>query len=380
MIVDQGFDSMEGSSGDDWTYPYPMEREKGIEAYQAMITAEQYQRRSSKGELDDLAHKYSVDGESPVLELEIITAQEQSEEVTKYEMARADGGVLPEWQAGAHLDIVVAPEYLRQYSMSGNPANRHSYQIGVLREDKGRGGSALLHRIFGTGRKVFVFKPINHFPLHETATKSYLMGGGIGITPMIAMAHRLHTISADFELHYSGRSRSTMGFIDDVQGFAWADRVTLHVSDEGTRADFATLFGKPSTGTHVYTCGAELYMFSVMDAATRAGVLEDNRHLEYFSVPEVPEYENHEFVLKLAKSGKQLCVPADRSIADVLVDSGLNIDIKCRDGLCGVCQCALVSGDVEHRDFVLSKSQREKTIITCQSRASEADGVIEIDL
>ena len=264
--------------------------------------------------------------------------------------------------------------------MSGNPADRHCYQIGVLREDRGRGGSALLHRIFNQGRKVFVSKPVNHFPLYESATKSYLLGGGIGITPMIAMAHRLHTLGANFELHYSGRSRSTMGFIEDILSFPWASRVTLHISDEGTRADLATLFGKPSTGTHVYTCGAEPYMLSVMDAAQRAGIHQDNRHLEYFTVPEVPDYENHEFIIRLVKSGKELRIPADRSVADVLVDSGFNIDIKCADGLCGVCQCVLVSGEVEHRDFVLSRSQRENNIITCQSRASKADGLIEIDL
>lgn len=363
-----------------YPYPYPMEREKGIEAYQALITAEQYKLGSSRDDAGDLAHKYTVDGESPVLELVITGIEAQADDVTKYELARPDGGPLPQWQAGAHLDIVVAPEYLRQYSMSGNPANRYRYQIGVLREDKGRGGSALLHRIFNNGRKVFVSNPINHFPLFENAAKSYLLGGGIGITPMIAMAHRLHTLGADFELHYSGRSRNTMGFIDDILGFPWADRVTLHISDEGTRADLAILFGKPPADTHVYTCGAEPYMQSVMDAAQRAGVPEDNRHLEYFSIPEVPDYENHEFVVKLVKTGRELRVPANRSVADVLVDNGFKIDIKCSDGLCGVCQCGLVSGDVEHRDFVLSRSQREHNIITCQSRASKADGIIEIDL
>lgn len=363
-----------------YPYPYPMDREKGIAAYEALITAEQYQEKLKNGELDGIAHKYKLDTDSPVLELKIISAVPQSSNVIKYEFARADGGELPTWQAGAHLDIVVAPEYLRQYSMCGNPAERNSYQIGVLREDQGRGGSTLMHRIFSTGRKVFVAKPVNHFPLHESASKSYLFGGGIGITPMIAMAHRLHSISADFEIHYSGRSRNTMGFIDDMLGFPWADRFTLHVSDEGTRADLLALLHNPPTGTHVYTCGAEPYMQSVMDTAEQVGVPEDHRHLEYFSVPDVPDYENHEFVLKLVKSGKQIIVPSDQSAADVLVENGISIDIKCADGLCGVCQCGLVSGDVEHRDFVLSKTQQQTAFITCQSRATQPKGVVELDL
>ena len=101
-------------------------------------------------------------------------------------------------EAGADQEIVVAPEFLRQYSMSGDADDRSKYQIGVLREDLGRGGSKLLHRIFSKGRKIFISKPINHFPLVKDATKSFLMGGGIGITPMIAMAHELHAAGADF--------------------------------------------------------------------------------------------------------------------------------------------------------------------------------------
>jgi len=121
-------------------------------------------------------------------------------------------------------------------------------------------------------------------------------------------------------------------------------------------------------------------MNAVLDSAKLAGIPEENRHLEFFSVPEVPEYENHPFKLKLVQSGKTFDVPDDQSPAEVLQQNGYPIDIKCSDGLCGVCQCALVSGDVEHRDFVLSKKQRESLVILCQSRAAEADGVMEIDL
>ena len=132
-------------------------------------------------------------GDAPVIRVEVTKAERMSNDVTKYEFASLDGSELPPWTAGAHLDIVVAPEFLRQYSMSGDPGNRSIYQIGVLRENDGRGGSKLMHRIFSKGRKIFISKPINHFELDETASKTYLMGGGIGITPMIAFAHRLHS-------------------------------------------------------------------------------------------------------------------------------------------------------------------------------------------
>ena len=107
---------------------------------------------------------------------------------------------------------------------------------------------------------------------------------------------------------------------------------------------------------------------------------EHERHIEYFNVPELPEYENHPFKLKLAKSGRVLDVPADKTATDVLTENGVHIDVKCSDGICGVCKCGLVDGEAEHRDFVLSKSQQKDSIILCQSRAAKPNGEITVDL
>ncbi len=362
-----------------WPYPFPMDREKGIEAYQALVTAEEYQERLGRGE-DRLVHRYPGYDDAPVIRVEVSKAQRMTPDVTKYEFRAVDGSDLPEWTAGAHLDIVVAPEFLRQYSMSGDPADRSKYQIGVLREDVGRGGSKLMHRIFSEGRKVFISKPINHFPLVEAASRTFLMGGGIGITPMIAMAHRLHRIGAEFELHYSARSPETAGYLDDLKAVPWSEHVFLHFSTDGSRADLDRVLAGCQEGWHVYTCGPERYMNSVIQAAEKQGFPEDARHLEYFSVPEVPDWVNHPFTLRLARSGRELMVPADRTATDVLAENGIHVDVKCSDGICGVCKCGLISGEVEHRDFVLSKKQRETAIILCQSRALNEGGVVEVDL
>ncbi|OIQ37227.1 MAG: NAD-binding oxidoreductase [Roseobacter sp. MedPE-SW] len=363
-----------------WPYPFPMDREAGIEAYQQMITAEEYKSRRAKGETGDWDHQYSSDVDSPVLAVRVSKVEAMSPDVTKYEFESLDGALLPEWSAGAHLDIVVAPEYLRQYSMSGDPADRSKYQIGVLREDAGRGGSQLLHRIFAEGRKIFISKPINHFPLEEGAAKSFLMGGGIGVTPMIAMAHRLHALGREFELHYSISNRAGAGYLQDLAAMPWSDRVQIHVSADGSRADLDHLLSGYVPGQHVYTCGPDRYMEGVMQAAARQGFPEEARHLEYFSVPELPEYENHPFTLKLARTGRELLVPGDKTATDVLLENGVQIDVKCSDGICGVCKCGLLSGEVEHRDFVLSKAQRNDAVILCQSRAAAKDGIIEVDL
>ena len=364
-----------------WPYPFPMDREAGIAAYEAMISADEYQARLAQGD-SSVVHRYQVPSqeEAPVIRVALSKVDAMSTDVTKYEFSALDGAPLPEWTAGAHLDVLIAPEFLRQYSMSGNPRDRSTYQIGVLREDEGRGGSALMHRIFNEGRTVFVSKPINHFELVEDAAKTFLMGGGIGITPMIAFAHRLHALGADFEMHYCASVKQQAGFLEDLKAVPWADHVHFHFSDQGTRADLDQVLAGYQDNWHVYTCGPDRFMDGVLNAATRQGFPDSACHLEYFSVPEQPEYENHDFVLRLARSGKELLVPHDQTAADVLNANGYHVDVKCSDGICGVCKCGLIDGDVEHRDFVLSNKQRENTIILCQSRAAEPDGVIELDL
>ena len=364
-----------------YPFPAPMDREAGIKAYQEMLTPEQYQSRLAQGDDKNLAHKYVMpEGPSPVLRVVISKVEKMTDEVIKYEFSSQTGAVLPAFEAGAHIDVVVAPEYFRQYSLSGNPADNSKYQIGVLKEEEGRGGSKLLHDIFIEGRRVFISRPVNHFPLLEESKHSFLMAGGIGITPMIAMAHRLHTLERNFELHYSCRNREVAGFLDDMAGFPWADKVHLHFSSENTRADLDALLSHYEEGYHLYTCGPGRYMKAVLEAGARQHWPEHALHKEYFSIPDAPEYENHPFTIKLANSGQLIEVPADCSAAETLIKAGIHVDVKCSDGLCGVCRCGLISGEVEHRDYVLSMAQRHDNIITCQSRAKEPGGEIMLDL
>ena len=186
-----------------WPYPFPMDREAGIKAYKELLSAGEYKARLAKGDTEGLAHRLPAFADAPVVMAKVSLVEKMTDEVTKFEFTSWNGEPLPEWTAGGHLDVVITPDLLRQYSMSGDPSDTSRYQIGVLREDEGRGGSKMMHRIFNEGRRVFISKPVNHFHLEENAVKTFLMGGGIGITPMIAFAHRLHTIGRDFEMHYS---------------------------------------------------------------------------------------------------------------------------------------------------------------------------------
>lgn len=361
-----------------WPYPDPMSREAGINAHAALLSADEHRKRTDAGETGHL-HLYSAGAGTPVLDLKVTAVQMLSENVTLYDLAHPDGADLPRWRAGAHLDLVVAPEYLRPYSLLGDPADRSRYQIAVLREDAGRGGSTLLHRIFTIGRRVFVSAPVNHFPLVEDARHTLLFGGGIGITPMIAFAHRLHTLGQSFDLHYSAPSRASAPFVDLLGNTPWADRVHLHLSDENTRADMVALIGKATSGTHVYTCGPALYMQAVVDAGHLHNLPDTSLHLEYFAAPTQPDAINHPFTLRLP-NGRAIPVAADQTASDALIAADIKLDIKCADGICGVCKCTLLSGRVEHRDFVLSAAQRETSIILCQSRAADPGGILEIEL
>ncbi|MCW5629632.1 MAG: 4Fe-4S dicluster domain-containing protein [Rhodoferax sp.] len=371
--------------------PYPVtfvaNRDEGIERYRSLLTPEQHKARIAAGDTEALVPPFTMPaGEPPVFPVRLQRRQEMAEGVAKYEFTALDGAPLPPFDAGAHIDVVIAPEYQRQYSLAGDPADTSRYVLGVLREgpeNGGRGGSALMHRAFREGRTVFITKPTNHFPLHEDAPLSLLFAGGIGVTPMIAMAHRLHALGRPFVLHYSAASRKTAGFLDDLAQVPWKDKVQYHFKDEGARADLPALMPPYVAGAHVYTCGAPRYMDGVFEAGAARGWPEQALHREYFSVPDADAWVNHAFTLRLRVSGKTLEVPADRSATDVLARAGFRIDTKCSDGLCGVCATpydAGASGEIEHRDFVLSRKEREHKIILCCSRAKEAGGELVVDL
>ncbi len=370
-------------------YPVPFvaNREEGIARYRALLTPQQHRARIAAGETEGLVPRFAMPaGEPPVFPVRLQRREEMADGVAKYEFSALDGAPLPPFDAGAHIDIVIAPEYQRQYSLAGDPADRSKYVLGVLREPPesgGRGGSALMHRAFREGRTVFISRPTNHFPLVEDASMSLLFAGGIGVTPMIAMAHRLHALGRPFVLHYSAASRNTAGFLRDLAQAPWQDRVHTHFKDEGARANLPALMPPYAAGMQVYTCGAPRYMDGVFEAAVARGWPEEAMHREYFSVPEAEAWVNHAFTLRLARTGRTFEIPADRSATDVLARAGIKVDTKCSDGLCGVCATpydAGASGAIEHRDFVLGRKEREHKVILCCARTKEAGGVMVVDL
>jgi ferredoxin-NADP reductase len=302
-----------------------------------------------------------------------------SADVVRFELAMPDGSDLPPFTAGAHVDVVIAPEYQRQYSLAGDPADRSRYVLGVQREPSGRGGSLLMTRVFRPGRRVFVSAPRNHFPLDERAGLSLLMGGGIGITPMLTMAHRLHALGRGFALHYSVRGAAP--FWPEIAAASWAGRAHLHDSTAGGRADLAALIPAWQPGFRLYACGGAAYMDGVFAAARAAGWPDEALAREFFAVPEAPPHVDHPFTLRLAASGREVAVAAGQPATEALEAAGIRVPQKCRDGICGVCAVPHL-GDtaIEHRDYVLSAQERGRRIVLCCSRPAAADATLTVDL
>ena len=361
--------------------PVPMDREKGIEAHRALLSPGEHKIRLARGETENLVPQFQMPGgPPPVIPVEVADVVKMTEGISKYELIATDGDSLPEFEAGAHIDVCVAPEYIRQYSLAGDPEDHSRYVIGVLREDGGRGGSKLMHRIFEKGRKLFISRPVNHFQLDENADHSLLVAGGIGVTPIIAMAHRLHALGKSFELHYCARYREQSGFTNELQEVFWTSNVHYHFSSEGGRADFNRLLENYRKGMHLYTCGPAHFMDELLNTGERLGWPDDAMHREYFSVPETDDWSNNEFNIEVKSLGKILRVTEDKNITDVLAEHGIHIETKCSEGICGVCACSYSGGEVEHRDYVLGKTDRETKLTTCCSRAGREDGLIVLDL
>jgi len=364
-------------------YPvaFPVNREEGIARYRALLTPHEYKARLARGETEGLAPPFCMpEGPPPVIPLVLKKREEMTPDIARFELVSPEGAELPAFDAGAHVDVVIAPEYLRQYSLAGDPGDRSRYVLGVLREPAGRGGSVLMHRAFREGRRVFVSPPRSHFNLDEQASYSLLFAGGIGVTPLLTMAHRLHALGREFELHYSVARRASAGFVDDLESAPWSQRVRWHVKSEGGRARLDELIPRHRAGWHLYTCGPARYMEGVLAAARAQGWPEEALHFEYFAVPEPPEYVNHPFVLRLARDGRRLEVAADKAATEVLAEAGIPIDTKCSDGICGVCATPYLSGEVEHRDYVLSAKERAHKMVLCCSRARRSGDEITVDL
>ena len=301
-----------------------------------------------------------------------------ADDVIALTLVDPDGDELPPWTPGAHVDLILQEGLVRQYSLCSSPGDSRTIRLGILLSPDSRGGSRFVHEQLSVGSTVRVRGPRNHFPL-VAAPRYVFIGGGIGITPMLPMIADAHASGADWHLFYGGRSRSSMGFLDELEQYG--DRVTVVPQDEQGILNLDAVLGQPDDQTLVYVCGPEGLLGAVEERCARdwpAGAL----HLERFSAKEIqaPAEGERSFELELAASGVTLTVPPDKSVFDVIQDAGISVLGSCHEGVCGTCEQIVLEGDVDHRDSVLSESEQaaNDAMMVCVSRCRSDRLVLDL--
>jgi vanillate O-demethylase ferredoxin subunit len=298
--------------------------------------------------------------------------------INGYELVDPRGRDLPRFEGGAHVELRIGG-YLRQYSLSNDPAERRRYCIAVLRETHSRGGSSHLHERARAGDIVEVSLPHNNFPLDWTAERHLLIAGGIGIAPIMAMVSELRRRRAQFELHYCTRSPERTAFRKELARLLEGRTFRLHHDggDISRGLDIAAVVQDVRAGTHLYYCGPAPLMAAVAQASRdwppRAV------HSEYFTAASPPILkDDHPFRVRLARSGGEYEIPVGETIVDVLRRHNVAVRTSCEFGYCGACLTPYLDGVPEHRDQMLEENARERYVLICCARSKTP--VLELDL
>ena len=309
------------------------------------------------------------------VDLRVAARRDVAEGIVELTLVEPTEAQLPSWTAGAHIDLMLEPSLTRQYSLCG-PATAESWKIGVLRDPNSRGGSAYVHEKLTEGATVRVRGPRNHFPLVSSPRYQFI-AGGIGITPILAMIEAAEARGAEWGLLYGGRSRASMAFLDTLES---DDRVTVWPQDEKGLLDLASVLGTPRPDTLVYCCGPGPLLDAVEEGC--AAWPDGSLHIERFAAKEVVASEDalDYFEVECSRSGVTVTVPEGTSIFDAVERAGVEVLGSCMEGICGTCECDVLEGTPDHRDSVLSKSDRERgdTIMTCVSRSLSQKLVLDL--
>lgn len=312
----------------------------------------------------------------------VVTARShEAQDIYSYVLTAADGGSLPAFTAGAHIDVHLPGGLIRQYSLCNAPGERHRYQIGVLKDAASRGGSQCMHERINVGERLRISEPRNHFPLVPGARRSLLFAGGIGITPLLCMAEQLAANGEDFELHYCARSARHAAFLERLGRPVFQGRVVVHFDEMAdTHLDAARALSAPHPDTHLYVCGPGGFMQHILDTAEAQGWAPGQLHREYFAAAPVgPQAAGH-FSVKLASSGQVFDVGADETVVQVLERHGVDIPISCEQGVCGTCLTRVLEGEVDHRDMFLTEQEQAANdqFTPCCSRAKSPLLVLDL--
>ena len=296
----------------------------------------------------------------------------EGEDIASYEFQAVEGSRLPAFGAGAHIDLFLPDNRVRSYSLVNDPQEQHRYVVAVQREANGRGGSLWMHRQPRVGDIFKISRPANDFPLNETAKESIFICGGIGITPALAMTHRLNTLGAKWLMHYAVRSRERAPYREDLAQMSGPDsRVTMYFKNEDQFLDVREIIESAPEGAHFYCCGPK----GMIDAFIEAGKSRPQAqiHFERFAAASEASV-NGGYQLVLQRSGRRVSVPKGKSMLDALLDSNVNVPYSCSSGVCGTCRIRVIDGQPDHRDDFLTveeKAANHDIMVCCSGSLSQ---------
>ena len=325
----------------------------------------------------------------PTMTLRVAQARRLNPLIREFRLRALDGAALPGYTAGAHVRVRVklpdGTEDWRNYSLINLSTNEgatdvpHEYTIAVRLEDESRGGSRYMHERVQEGDLLTIEAPKNEFPLRMHGGCAVLIAGGIGVTPLVSMAAQRVCEGAPVRMHYAGRTRDLMAFVPELEQLL-GDALAVHAdADAGGPLDIEALLDRCSTDDHLYVCGPKVMLDAVLALTQARGWTHDRVHFELFTTPAV-EAGDHEIEVVLAQSGRTVMVPADKTILDCLIDAGCDPMFDCKRGECGVCSTPVIEGDIEHRDYFLSKEEKAsgKLMQICISRVKGRRLVLDL--
>lgn len=294
------------------------------------------------------------------LDLVIDVVAFETPEIIVLELIKADGGLLPSWTPGAHIDLVLDSGVIRQYSLCGETDDCTRYRVAILREAAGRGGSAEIHTTAKVGKTIRMRGPRNHFQLVD-APRYLFVAGGVGITPILPMMRHAEVTNRPWHLVYGGRSRSSMAFLAEVAKRLGGE-LTLAPQDEVGLPDLDGVIGQLKDGTAIFGCGPAA-MLTALEAVANTHGRTASLFLERFAPdPHASkaegELQDRPFDVELRQSGLVLHVPADRKLGDVLQDANVPVSFSCQEGYCGSCETRVLEGLPDHRDTILTDAER----------------------
>lgn len=319
---------------------------------------------------------------SSTLSVRVARKALEAADICTFELVAVNGGPLPAFSAGSHVDVQLPGGLTRQYSLCNDPQETHRYLIGVLRDPASRGGSQALHEQVSEGQVLQISAPKNHFGLAHDAKRSLLLAGGIGVTPILCMAERLANSGAAFEMHYCTRSAGRTAFCERIATSGFANKVQFHFDDgdAAQKLDLAALLAKPQSGVHLYVCGPKGFMDAVLNTARGQGWPESQLHYEFFGAELAKSGSDASFEIKLVSSGRIIRVPKDQTVTQALSAAGVEVQTACEQGVCGTCLTRVLEGVPDHKDMYLTPQEQAANdqFTPCCSRAKTTRLVLDL--